>query len=209
MFIHHSNLSLSKVHGEILCCKTQANCATGIPTAVPEPPPAVGNTLQVDPPYHISRRQSGTSTASQVEERTGACSNPGRGKQSRLHDGKTTQDGLGVVLMPQRNGFDAGLGVVLDVLVGVDHVVQDGPRNVGAVQTGGRIQRVGVGHQIDSHGREAHDGAPGEGEAEHCLRVVGDPFGQGVRRDEQQRRHGVEEALRWELQQHGQAGEEL
>lgn len=91
----------------------------------------------------------------------------------------------------------------------VDEIIQHRPRHVGPVEARGGGQRGAVGEQVDAEGGEAHDGAPGEGQAEDELGVVGDALGEGVGGDEEQAGRGVEEAVEGEAQQHGEAGEEL
>ncbi|KAG7136081.1 hypothetical protein HYQ46_008799 [Verticillium longisporum] len=91
--------------------------------------------------------------------------------EANLDSGQAREDLFRVGVVLEGDALDARLGVVLDVHVGVDHVVQHRPGNVGRVEAGGGRQRRAVGEQIDAKGGEAHEGAPGECQAEDGLRV--------------------------------------
>lgn len=200
---------ISQISGNIVGTHAQADRATSDPASIDEPPPAILDVLQVDLPDHVSQRQRSPSTATDKEQGPSTGS-PSRGAEKPdLRDGQAAEDLLGLGVVLEGDALDAGLGVVADVHVGVDHVVEHRPGDVAGVQAPGGRERGAVGQQVHAQGREAHDGTPGEGEAEHELRVVRHALGQGVRRHEQQAGDAVEETARRELQEDAEPGQEL
>ena len=128
-----------------------------------------------------------------MKDRGRAGGDAGGGQESHLRYGQAGQDGLGPRGVSQGHALDAGGGVVFDIHVGVDHIVENRPGHVTGVEASGRGEGGRVRHQIEAQGGEAHDGTPGEGEAEHELRVVGDSFGERIGRDQAQGRDAVVE----------------
>lgn len=199
----------SQISGNIVGTHTQADHTTSDPASVDEPPPAVLDVLEVDLPDHVSQRQRSPSAATDEEQGPGA-GGPSRGAQKPdLRDGQAAEDLLSLGVVLEGDALNAGLGIVPDVHVGVDHVVEHRPGDVAGVQEPGGRQRGTIGQQVHAQGREAHDGAPGEGEAEHELRVVRHALGQGVRGHEQQAGDSVEETARRELQEDAESSQEL
>ena len=91
------------------------------------------------------------------------------------------QHRLGALAEQQRGRLDADQRVVLAILMRVDRVVADHPGD-----------RAGVEHErrpIEpaEHRRPAHQRAPGEREAEHDLRPIGDPLHERIDRDDGER----------------------
>lgn len=165
---------------------------TGPAATSNEPMPAILGAFQIHPLDHGAQCEVAASAAE--DEKCRACigGHAGARQQDGVGSGQPGEDVLGLVEVLERDALDAGLDVVLGVHVGVNHVVQYGPGDVGRVQQRGRREGPLVGEQVDAQGREAHDGAPGKGQAEHGLRVVGDALGERVQGDEHQARNAVE-----------------
>ena len=105
--------------------------------------------------------------------------------------------------------LDSGLDVVLAVHVRIDHVVEDGPRNVRAVQASGGRESGRAGEEVDAKGGETHDGAPRESQAENGLRVVRYSLGEWVRRNKEQAGDAIEEARCGKLEEDSKTSEKL
>lgn len=207
--------------------QAQHDGTAGEVTALCEPPPAAARGAQPDSPDHERERRGGAAAAAGEEERAGARSGACGGEQRDLHGGEAGEHGLGVRGVAQGDALDAGAGVVAQVHVRVDHVVEDRPGGAAGVEEqGGRRRRRGEqrghaaaaagagaerGRQQQRHAErgEADERAPGEGQPEHELRVVRDALGERVGGDEQQRGHGDGEARGRQLQQHREPRGEL
>ena len=75
---------------------------------------------------------------------------------------------------------NAQLGVVRDILGGVDGVIQYSPGNTGEEKTESCIPRGGRSVDVELECRKRHDHAPGEYSAEDDLWVVCESFPEGI-----------------------------
>jgi hypothetical protein len=199
----------SEIMCKVLSCKAESDCATSHPASTPEPPPAVLHTAQTDPPDHVCSSKQSASTSANIEDGTGSDGGSSSGQQSGVNNGQAAEHCLGVLFVTKSNRFYTGLRIILDVLVRVDHVVENGPRDIGGIQTSCGSECCMIRQKIDAQSREAHHGAPRESETQNSLRVVGNTFCKRICRHQKQRRCSIEEALDRELQQYGQPSEKL
>src|SRR6266545_3586029 len=132
---------------------------------------------------------------------TGAEAGPGDQR-----DGKRVEyceHRLGALAEEQCGRLDADQRIVLAILVRVDGVVANHPGyGAGIEQQGGRIE-------LGERRRPSHQRAPGEGEAEHDLRPVGDPLHEGINDDHRERGEPDIDRETIELQQHREPDQRL
>lgn len=197
--------------GHILAPHPQRNRPARKPTPLRKPPPTIPHIAQPHPPNHPAQRARRPATAPQKKHRPRPNRHPRHAQQPHLHDGQARQHALRMHLMPERNTLDPGTGIVADIHMGVDHIVEDGPGHAAGVQGARGCSEMGVfgGEEVDAEGREAQKGAPREGQAEDELRIVGDALGERVGGDEGEGGDGDGEAGGRELEEDGEAGEEL
>ena len=113
------------------------------------------------------------------------------------------QHRLGARPEQQRGRLDADQRVVLAILMRVDGVVADHPGDRAGIEH----ERRGI--EPAEHGGPAHQRAPGEGEAEHDLRPIGDALHEGVDRDDDERGDPGGDGEAVELQQHEEPDQRL
>lgn len=202
-------LVLLGISHKIISPQAKRDDASRDPASINKPPPAVLDILQIHPLDHDPQRNQRTSAAPNEKRWPGTRRDPRPGQQRHLRHGQSSQHLLRLLVVLQRDALDARLGVILDVHVCVNHVVHHRPRHVRGVQQRCPGLRRAVGQQVHAQRGEAHDCAPGKGQAENELRVVGDALHEGICCHEEQARRRVEEAGSGELEQDGEPGQEL
>lgn len=123
-------LVLRIIPNQIVRPQPQADGTSRDPAPIHKPPPAILDALQVDPLDHEAQRSGCTTATPNEERRPRPRGNSGSRQQGNLHDRQPGKNLLRLLVVLERNTLDAGLGIILDVLMGVDHVVQDRPSNI-------------------------------------------------------------------------------
>lgn len=81
-----------------------------------------------------------------------------------------------MTFMLNRNGHNTGLFVVLDVLVSIDHIVEDCPEDARGIETASGFQNSRRLERTDAHDGKPQNIIPGPGEAENDLWVMRETF---------------------------------
>lgn len=149
------------------------------PASIYKPPPAVPDVLEIDFLDHVSQREGGTTAAAHEECRASASSNSRSSEQADLHGTKAHEEPLRLD-MREGNTLDACFGIVLDIHVRIDSIIQNRPRYIRRVEKSSSRQRRRVREKIDAERWEPHERTPREGEPQHELRIVRHPLGQRV-----------------------------
>ena len=128
---------------------------------------------------------------------------PGSGDQHHRAGIEARQHRRRALAEQQRGRLDADHQIVLAVLVRVDGVIADHPGDRPGIEHERRPIEPAEG------GRPAHQRAPGEGEAEHDLRPIGDALHERIDGDHQQRGEAGHHREAVELDQHQQSDQRL
>lgn len=162
---------------EVVAQQTDGYDAACEPGSIFEPPPTVFDILEIDSADHGSQSQCSTSATSNEKYRTGSGKVSGRCQQTNLSGREDRKSCFCIVLMGLRYRLDPCLGVIFDVHVCIYHVIHQSPRYTAGVECRSSCNGGGIRHQIGAQGGKAHDGTPGECQAEDELRVMSDSLG--------------------------------
>ncbi len=118
------------IPSQIVEDETECDASTREKTAVTEPPPTTSCVGKVDAIDHDAERGDGGAARDDRVDKAGPCKEAGSAKAGDLGEGEADQEHLGLLLVFDGHALDAGFGIVPEIHVRVDEIVEDRPEEI-------------------------------------------------------------------------------